>query len=391
MKKLALYVLAGMVGGLITLGGSQLLPSSNQTQAELQPAPITQPNYGQLATQQTFRTANLPTNFTNAAEKAMPAVVHITAIQNKRTASDSKRNNPFKDFFGDDFDLFFGNPYDDMPRQGTGSGVIIQNNGYIVTNNHVIDGADEYEVSLYDNRKFKATLVGNDPSTDLAVLKIEATDLPTVSYANSDDVRVGEWVLAVGNPFNLTSTVTAGIVSAKGRDINIMKDIAAIESFIQTDAAVNPGNSGGALIDTEGNLIGINTAIASRTGSFAGYSFAIPINIAKKVVEDLIEHGEVQRGFLGISIRDMDSDIANDLGLTINKGVHVVNVVEGGAADEGGLLKNDIIVGVNGREVNSSPELQEMIGRNRPGDTVRLTVNREGKEKDLQVELKGGS
>jgi serine protease Do len=327
---------------------------------------------------------SIPDNFTVAAEKGMPAVVHISATVAKKTASNNDRQSDFdlfRDFFGGGGGL-------DAPRGGTGSGVIIKSNGYIVTNNHVVDGADELEVTLYDNRKFKAKLIGRDPNTDLAVIKIEESGLPVLTYANSDDVRVGEWVLAVGNPFNLTSTVTAGIVSAIGRSIDILEEQYKIESFIQTDAAVNPGNSGGALIDTKGNLVGINTAIASRTGSFSGYSFAIPVNIMSKIVEDLVEYGEVQRGFLGISIQDMDNEIADDLGLVITEGVHIIDVSPEGAAYDAGMKANDVIIGVDGNDIKNAPKLQEMIGRARPGDKVSIKVNRGGKEKDIAVTLK---
>lgn len=390
MKHIASLIFAGIVGGLITLGGFQLLAPQNATVQ--QPLPVQ--NYAQFTKGYTThnninippRAANVPFDFIKAAEKAMPAVVHITAKQNQPTANNrKKRSSPF-DFFGDDLgDLFFGRQ---GPRQGTGSGVIIDGyKGYIVTNNHVIDFADDVEVTLYDQRKFKAKVIGKDPSTDLAVLQIEADGLKTLSYANSDNVRVGEWVLAVGNPFNLTSTVTAGIVSAKGRNIDILQDRTAIESFIQTDAAVNPGNSGGALVDDEGNLIGVNTAIASQTGSFAGYSFAIPSNMVKKIVADIIEFGAAQRGFLGVGIQSLDNDLADDLGVNITEGVHILSVQEGAAADKAGILEDDVIVAVNGRKVRNAPELQELVGRNRPGDEVELTINRKGNKRIIAVQL----
>jgi S1-C subfamily serine protease len=275
------------------------------------------------------------------------------------------------------------------PKQGTGSGVIIDGEGFIVTNNHVVDFADEITVTLYDQRKFKATKVGTDPTTDLALIKIEAEELPVLAYGNSDDVKVGEWVLAVGNPFNLTSTVTAGIVSAKGRNIDILEGRTAIESFIQTDAAVNPGNSGGALVDQQGNLIGINTAIASYTGSFSGYSFAVPASIVMKVVEDLKEFGTAQRGFMGVSIQSMDSELATELGVNIVEGVHIAGIEDGGAADDAGMKVDDIVTQINGRNVKTAPELQELVGRNRPGDEVEVTVNRKGALKKLYITLRG--
>ena len=252
----------------------------------------------------------------------------------------------------------------------------------------MVKGADELEVTLYDNRTFKAEVIGVDPTTDLAVIKIDAKELPTLAIGNSDNVRVGEWVVAVGNPFNLTSTVTAGIVSAKGRNINILRENAAIESFIQTDAAVNPGNSGGALVNMNGELIGINTAIASQTGSYAGYSFAVPSNIVGKVVEDMIRYGKVQRAFLGITIRNLDSDLANDLDLDFSEGVYVDSVVAGGSAAGAGIKRKDVIVKIDDREVKTVPELQEIIGRHRPGDEVRVVVVRNGEEQAIQVKLK---
>lgn len=382
MKQFIGFIVAGVLGGVIVLGGMHLA-APTMTVSQVAGDSFVQPTFtsekGQVNVPK-----SIPDNFTVAAEKGMPAVVHISATVAKKTASNNDRQSDFdlfRDFFGGGGGL-------DAPRGGTGSGVIIKSNGYIVTNNHVVDGADELEVTLYDNRKFKAKLIGRDPNTDLAVIKIEESGLPVLTYANSDDVRVGEWVLAVGNPFNLTSTVTAGIVSAIGRSIDILEEQYKIESFIQTDAAVNPGNSGGALIDTKGNLVGINTAIASRTGSFSGYSFAIPVNIMSKIVEDLVEYGEVQRGFLGISIQDMDNEIADDLGLVITEGVHIIDVSPEGAAYDAGMKANDVIIGVDGNDIKNAPKLQEMIGRARPGDKVSIKVNRGGKEKDIAVTLK---
>ena len=222
----------------------------------------------------------------------------------------------------------------------------------------------------------------------MAVIKIEDNDLPAINIGNSDNAKVGEWVLAVGNPFNLTSTVTAGIISAKGRNINIIEDAYKIESFIQTDAAVNPGNSGGALVDINGNLLGINTAIASQTGSFSGYSFAIPVNMMQKIVDDLIQYGEVQRGLIGVSIQDLDNEIADDLGINITEGVHIIEVMDDGAAKEAGLLSDDIIVGVDDKGIKNTPQLQEIVGRGRPGDKVKLNINRSGKQQDIVVTLK---
>lgn len=381
MKKLFPLVFAGMIGGMFVLGGDYLLSSetalntSQQTNAELV-----------HHTNANTRANAVPFDFKSAAKKARPVVVNIKAVAGE-TASRSRSSDPndlFRDFFGGDL---FGQG---GLQQGTGSGVIYSEDGYIITNNHVIDFADVVEVTLFDNRTFQAEVVGKDKTTDLAVLKIEADALPTLQNANSDDAEVGEWVLAVGNPFDLTSTVTAGIISSKARSINILQGNRAIESFIQTDAAVNPGNSGGALVDAEGRLLGINSAIATQTGSFAGYSFAIPIEIVTKVVDDLIEYGETQRGLIGIEIQDLDSEQASELGLKINQGVVVTKVFDGTAGQFAGLLPDDVIVEVDGKKVNAAPELQGLLGRKRPGDSVNLTVNRSGKVKIIPIRLKAG-
>jgi len=323
-------------------------------------------------------------SFVSAANIAMPAVVHIkTSAKAQQTAS--KGYNPFWQFFGDGFDTPQG------PQEASGSGVIISSDGNIVTNNHVVENADVIEVTLYDNRTYKATVVGTDPSTDLAVIKIEESGLSYLEFGNSDAVQVGEWVLAVGNPFNLASTVTAGIVSAKARNINILREKAgnlAIESFIQTDAAVNPGNSGGALVTLDGKLIGINSAIATPTGSYTGYSFAIPSNLVHKVVKDIEEFGFVQRGYLGVNISDVNSEIAKDLKLDKVEGVYVADVVKGGGAEEAGIQSGDIILKVNGTKIKSTPELQEHIAMNRPGDKVDIEYLRDNKLYTKAVTLK---
>ncbi len=380
MKQLGGFVLAGVFGGLVVLGGLQFIGSAT----ELGEDTAFNTEFVSNSTR-INQSKSVPESFTTAAENAMQSVVHISAMQTAKATDNREQREVdiFRDFFGDG--PLFG---DGAPQGGTGSGVILQNNGYIVTNNHVVDGADELEVTLYDNRKFKAKLIGVDKSTDLAVIKIEDNDLPAISIGDSDKARVGEWVLAVGNPFNLTSTVTAGIISAKGRNINIIEDAYKIESFIQTDAAVNPGNSGGALVDVNGNLLGINTAIASQTGSFAGYSFAIPVNMMQKIVEDLIKYGEVQRGLIGVSIQDLDNEIADDLGINITEGVHIIEVMADGAAKEAGLLSDDIIIGVDDRNIKNTPQLQELVGRGRPGDKVTLNINRSGKQQDIVVTLK---
>lgn len=338
----------------------------------------------------------VPLDFTATAENVIDGVVHIKSTQ---ISSNSFRNqtapNPFRDFFGDEFEQFFGpqfkfespNGRQSPVRVGTGSGVVISDEGYIVTNNHVIADADDIEVTLHDNRTFKATVIGTDPSTDLALLRIKADDLVVLPFVNSDEVKVGEWVMAVGNPFSLTSTVTAGIVSAKGRNINILKEQYAVENFIQTDAAINPGNSGGALVNLNGGLIGINTAIASPTGSYSGYGFAVPANIVSKVVEDLIQYGMVQRGVLGIMIRTVDGNFAKEKNLDLTQGIYVDSLMANSAAGKAGVKSGDIITKVNGKIVNTSPELQGVIARYRPGEKVTLTVNRKGKIKTFDVIL----
>lgn len=333
--------------------------------------------------------ANLPEgaiNFETAAETSIHAVVHIKTEYAQNNFN--SQSDPFYQFF-------FGEKYNQMPKQmmASGSGVIISEDGYIATNNHVVQNATKIEVVLNDKRSFEAEVIGKDPSTDLALLKINEKDLPFLGYGNSDDVRVGQWVLAVGNPFNLTSTVTAGIISAKGRNINILendpnKGIVPIESFLQTDAAVNPGNSGGALVNTNGQLVGINSAIASNTGSYAGYSFAIPVNIVKKVMSDLVEFGTVQRAFIGVSIRDIDSKLAAEKSLKHLKGVYVAGLMDGGSAEQAGVEEGDVITKVGNVAVSTSSELQEQVGKFRPGDKVLITLNREGKEKELSVLLK---
>ena len=324
-------------------------------------------------------------DFVVASEIARPAVVHIKSRYEVRKNSRDTDffSNPFRDYFEDD-------PSDSPQGMASGSGVLISPDGYVATNNHVIEDADKVEVTLFDNQTFSARVIGTDIATDLALLKLDATDLPHLSFGNSDDIKVGQWVLAVGNPMDLTSTVTAGIVSAKGRNINLLRADSefAIESFIQTDAAVNKGNSGGALINTQGDLIGINTAIASRTGYYAGYSFAIPATIARKVMEDLLAFGEVRRGFLGVSIQPVDANLAERFGLSVLKGAYVSQVNEDLGAAEAGIRKGDVIVSVNGKEVNSSSELQEQVSRYRPGDRIRVKAYRGNSEKEFMVVLK---
>ncbi|OGX86290.1 deoxyribonuclease HsdR [Hymenobacter lapidarius] len=325
-------------------------------------------------------------NFVAAAAAVTPAVVHVmTEYAAPAVDRRQQQMDPFlRQFFGDQLEQFQGQMppgHPQVPRgggQGSGSGVIIAANGYIVTNNHVIDKASKIEVVLDDKRKFEAELVGADPNTDLAVLKVKADNLPFVKYGNSDDVRVGQWVLAVGNPFNLNSTVTAGIISAKGRNIDILrrKDNMGIESFIQTDAVVNPGNSGGALVNLNGDLIGINSAIASHTGSFEGYAFAIPSSLASKVVDDLLKYKVVQRALLGVQIQEVDARLASEKKLATLNGVYVQGFSESSAAAAAGLKAGDIITKINGASVNTSSQLQEQVARFRPGDKIKVNFLR---------------
>ncbi len=319
-------------------------------------------------------------DLTFAAEKSIHSVVHI-ATQSIRDGGWSS-GNPF-------FDEFFG-LRNQQPQiaQGYGSGVILSEDGYIVTNNHVIERAQKIKVILNDRREFEAKLIGTDPSTDIALLKIEAKNLPFLTFGNSNDLKLGEWVLAVGNPFNLTSTVTAGIVSSLGRNLRINEDQYSIESFIQTDAAVNPGNSGGALVNQQGNLVGINTAIASRTGSYTGYSFAVPVTIVQKVIADLKQYGEVQRALLGVNIVDINAELAKELGLEKVEGVYVGGVPENGAAKSAGIKEKDVIIQVEKAPIKTTAELQEKISQYRPGDKVDVIVIRDKEKKQFTVTLR---
>jgi len=313
-------------------------------------------------------------DLTYAAELAIYAVVHVKTSIEYRT--------------GDIFDFFFGyTPQIQEKKLPIGSGVIISSDGYIVTNYHVIANANKIEVSLWDKRTFEAKLIASDPSLDLALLKIDADNLSYLTFGNSDELKIGEWVLAVGNPFNLTSTVTAGIVSAKARRIGLHGPI-TLESFIQTDAAVNPGNSGGALVNTKGELVGIITAIASQTGSYIGYSFAIPSNLVKKVVSDFIKYGEVQRAYLGVIINSITDDLVKEKGLPTTMGVYVEDVIPNSTAEEGGIKPGDIIVKINDVVIKDVPELQEQIARFEPGQVIKVVILRNGKELTLEVTLK---
>ncbi|MDP4187553.1 MAG: Do family serine endopeptidase [Bacteroidota bacterium] len=327
---------------------------------------------------------NDPVDFTYAAEKTVHAVVHVKtkSLGSAKNMIDS--DNPFYDFFFGDRNIT------PQPVLGFGSGVIISADGYIITNNHVIDKADSIQVVLNDKREYTAKVIGTDPSTDIALLKIDEKDLPFITYGNSDDLKIGEWVLAVGNPYNLTSTVTAGIVSAKGRNINLLGENSKspIESFIQTDAAVNPGNSGGALVNTKGELVGINTAIATPTGAYSGNSFAVPVNIAKKVVADLMKYGEVQRAVLGVIIQDVDASLAKSKKIDKIEGVYIAKVVEKGSAAAAGIKEGDVVVKVNDNEINNTASLQEEINKFHPNDKVMVTVMRDNKMKQFEVTLR---
>lgn len=341
-----------------------------------------------------------PVDFTAAATSATPAVVHIkTRTKAKQISNQQRQRNPFADMFGDDFgDFFGGGPRVQPEQRASGSGVLITEDGYIVTNNHVIDGSDEINVTLANKKSYKATLIGQDPNSDLAVIKIEGKAFPYMIYGNSDEAKLGQWVMAIGYPFNLDVTVTAGIISAKSRSIGIndRQGSAPVESFIQTDAAVNPGNSGGALINTSGELVGINSAIASPTGSYAGYSYAIPVNMVKKIVTDIVKFGTVQRAYIGISYaKDNLSDeekreIEKEIGVTLKEGegVYSLSVPEGGAAAIAGLKKGDVITKINGVAVTSGAELQEQVARFKPGDKITVNYRRDGKDIVANITLK---
>ncbi|MBS1730188.1 MAG: trypsin-like peptidase domain-containing protein [Bacteroidetes bacterium] len=335
-----------------------------------------------------------PVDFTAAASAATPAVVHIKTIikERKLTQQEQQRNNPFSDLFGDNdpFSQFFGGPRVMPEQRASGSGVLISSDGYIITNNHVIDGADEVTVTTNERKTYKGTVVAKDVNTDLALVKINDKNLPFLVFGNSDDVKLGQWVLAIGYPLTLDVTVTAGIVSAKSRSIGINKGSAPIESFIQTDAAVNPGNSGGPLINTNGELIGINSAIASPTGAYAGYSYAIPVNIVKKIASDLMKYGVVQRAFIGIAYPsdNLTDDQKKQYGIKDGDGIFVTDAPEGGAAQQAGIRKGDFVTKINGVAVHSGPELQEQVANFKPGDKITITYTRDGKENTIPLTLK---
>ena len=375
LKSISRPIMFTAIGGLVALGAAHSLGWTGKTVI------IEDTNQGASQANLTADRPlpSAPTDFVAAAERTVEAVVHV------KTTAERVQNyyNPFND-------LFFGRPStpEKLEVEGSGSGVILTEDGYIVTNNHVIKGAKTIVVTTSNNDEYEAELIGADPTTDIALLKIEGNALTKVDVANSDEVRLGQWVLAVGNPFNLTSTVTAGIISAKGRDINIIDEQSAIESFLQTDAAVNPGNSGGALVNTAGELVGINTAISSRSGSFEGYSFAVPANLMLKVVNDLKEYGRVQRAFIGINYNEVTAALSEELNLEVNKGVYVANVISEGAADDAGITKGDVIINVNGKSIASGADLTEALGQRRPGEKLSVVVNRSGKNKAFEVVLK---
>jgi serine protease Do len=397
MKKFIHLIIASIVGSALTLGVFMATGMNKKANTPFLHSSNTVPARNVVYTVKEDGEV-VPLEFTEVSKKVMDAVVHV-----KTSRKVSVRNQDYyfpqfpNDPFGDDFFKFFfneperpkGNKEKEQPliQSGSGSGVIINSNGYIITNNHVIEGADEIEVSLADNEVYKAKVIGSDHSTDLALLQIKKEGLQSLPLGNSDEVEVGEWVLAVGNPFDLNSTVTAGIVSAKGRNINIINDKSAIEAFIQTDAAINPGNSGGALVNLKGELIGINTAIASPTGTYAGYGFAIPANIVNKVITDIMKYGMVQRAFLGVIIHDIDGNFAEKNNLKSYVGAYVDSLVEKGAASAAGIKEGDVITGIEGKPVKRTADVLEQIGSHHPGDKVSVTVDRKGKEITYDVVL----
>ena len=374
MRKYGFTIACSLLSALLAVFiFRQLEPSPAKVVVrEIAPAQYTNYNFDQKASKRTALLPSSPTEFTSAAELATPAVVNIKTTQS-----------------GDVFDFWNSK---DISGTSAGSGVIITSDGYIVTNNHVIEEGDRIEITLNDKRQFVASIIGSDPSTDLALLKIEATNLPFIKLGDSDSLMIGEWVLAVGNPFNLNSTVTAGIVSAKARSIDILTNRPdRIESFIQTDAVVNPGNSGGALVNTNGELIGINTAIITKSGRYEGYSFAVPINLVSKVIKDLRDFGIVQRGVLGVFIDEMTSELAEELGLSSIEGIYINRVIPKSSADDAGISKGDVIISINGMKTRTWPEMQEQLGRYRPGQKVELEYIRGKGKNKVQVVLKNKS
>lgn len=378
ITKLILPLLLGLAGGLIAFAiadGWRAKTKQPALQHEIVGPGMTRPVIHTPQEQGVIGGAG-SVDLREAAKRTVPAVVNVTPVQMGRV------------YYGNPLDFWFGGGRGQIREEpmdmGVGSGVIITDDGYIITNNHVVAKSDKVMVTLNDKRKFEAKVIGADPNTDIALLKIDATGLQPIEYGNSDDVVLGEWVLAVGNPYNLTSTVTAGIISAKARGLGGKMNL---ESFLQTDAAVNPGNSGGALVNAKGELIGINTAIQSPTGSYSGYSFAVPVNVARKVVSDLKEFGKVQRAVLGIRMGELTPENAKEMGLKESSGIYVGEVISGGSAAKAGLKTGDVIQKINGYEVITVPQLQEQLAKYTPGNTVQVTLSRDGKEKVIDVML----
>ncbi len=402
MKRIVVTLLTACIGGAFAIGGYKLIENKyadNLSLDEKQKVYFTKNPLEVNAS-----TGNL--DFTQAAAAVTPGVVHIKTTY--KNSAQTGRNGSMEDMFNDFFGGGGGRQMQQAPVMASGSGVIISQDGYIVTNNHVVEDATAINVLLPDRRSYTAKVIGRDPNTDLALIKVDATNLPIVKLGNSDDVRVGEWVLAVGYPFTLNTTVTAGIVSAKGRSIGIIgqsegpqfrrngqqpteapQTNSAIESFIQTDAAINRGNSGGALVNTNGELIGINAAIASQSGNYEGYGFAIPINLAKKILDDFMKYGSVKRGYIGVSFTELDAEKASQLGSKQITGLYVSQVLSGSGAESAGLHKGDVIIKADENPVYSSSDLQERIGRLRPGDKVKIGYLRDGKEYSSSITLKG--
>lgn len=406
MKRIGLTLLTAFVGGAVALGTYKVIEKKYADDMSFEDKQQVYFTSNRMSPAITSSAGEV--DFTQAAAAVTPAVVYIRTTYSSQ--SQNSQQDRLQQLFGDMFGGG-GGQRQSAPQMASGSGVIISPDGYIVTNNHVVAKADKIDITTNDHRRFTAKVIGTDPNTDLALIKIEGTNLPIVKLGNSDDAKVGEWVLAVGNPFNLTSTVTAGIVSAKGRGIGIIgqdnddsdenpfgptrmrsrqpKARAGIESFIQTDAAINPGNSGGALVNTRGELIGINSAIASHTGSYEGYGFAIPINLAKKVLNDIKKYGAVKRGMIGVSFSDLsETDQSGDLKTDKTNGLYIRSVVPGGGGEAAGLKEGDIITKVEGNTVYESSDLQERVGRLQPGDKINLTILRGGSEKNITVTLK---
>ncbi len=375
--------LSGAVGALIVLLALFIINENRSNMTNERESVLNQTAYNVpiLPLHNANYTPQQAVDFTYAASKSVDAVVHIKTRIVVRT-------NSYDDFFGQFKDYFHQYPPRHNEYVAFGSGVIISNDGYIVTNNHVIDGANSISVTFNDKREIEAEVIGVDPTTDLALIKVDEEDLPYLSFGNSDNVKIGEWVLAVGNPFNLNSTVTAGIISAKARNINILGGRSSIESFIQTDAVVNRGNSGGALVNTTGELIGINAAIASHTGVYEGYSFAIPVNIVRKVVNDIMEYGEIQRGYLGVQIQEIDAEFAEELGLDNVDGIYIAGVVENSGAYDAGIQEGDIVLSINNIPTNSLSSLLGLIAQYNPGTGVDVKINRDNRIINYDVTLK---